>query len=176
VARKAIADLLPTPYFHVVFTSPHLLSGLALQNKRVLYDLLFRGAAETLTEVAADQRHLGATIGFLSVLHTWGQNLQHHPHIHCVIPAGGLASEGSRWIRAPAQFFLPVRVLSRVFRGRFVDGLKRVFRTRKLGFHGRLPPSATWLGAPDRVLTFSGSSPVAQKAAQPYMVSNNPNF
>jgi len=135
---KRAEDLLPVPYFHVVFTIPHDLSALALQNKKVLYDLLFRASAETLIEVAADPKHLGAKVGFLSVLHTWGQNLQHHPHLHCVIPAGGLAPDHSRWIRPPAAFFLPVRVLSKVFRGKFVDGLKRLYRAHKLAFHGPL--------------------------------------
>jgi Putative transposase/Transposase zinc-binding domain len=136
---KRSEDLLPVPYFHLVFTLPHELSALALQNKKALYGLLFRASAETLVEVAADPKHLGAEIGFLSVLHTWGQNLQHHPHIHCVIPAGGLAPDGSRWIRSPAAgFFLPVRVLSAVFRGKFTDGLKRLFRRNKIEFHGSL--------------------------------------
>jgi hypothetical protein len=135
---KRSEDLLPVPYFHVVFTLPHDLSGVALQNKKLVYDLLFRATAETLLEIAADPKHLGAKIGFLAVLHTWGQNLQHHPHIHCVIPAGGIAPDNARWIRAPTSFFLPVRVLSKVFRGKFVDGLKRLFQAHKLGFHGSL--------------------------------------
>jgi len=135
---KRSEDLLPVPYFHVVFTLPHDLSGLALQNKKLVYDLLFRATAETLLEVAADSKHLGAKVGFLAVLHTWGQNLQHHPHLHCVIPAGGLAPEHDRWIRAPTSFFLPVRVLSKVFRGKFVNGLKRLFQAHKLTFHGTL--------------------------------------
>jgi hypothetical protein len=134
---KRAKDLLPGRYFHVVFTLPHELSALVLQNKQLLYDLLFRASADTLLEVAADPKHLGADIGFLSVLHTWGQNLLHHPHIHCVVPAGGLAPDHSRWIHAPT-FLLPVRVLSKVFRGKFVDGLKRLFRAGKLQFHASL--------------------------------------
>jgi hypothetical protein len=137
VAKQA-ADLLPVPYFHVVFTLPHELSAVALQNKRAVYNLLFHAAAQTLLEVATDPMHLGAEIGFLAVLHTWGQNLQHHPHIHCIIPAGGLSPDHSRWIRSPPGFFLPVRVLSAVFRGKFSDGLKRLFRRGKLSFHGPL--------------------------------------
>jgi Transposase zinc-binding domain/Putative transposase len=125
-------ELLPVGYSHVVFTLPHELSWLALQNKQILYDLLFRASAATLLEVAADAKHLGATIGFLSVLHTWGQNLLHHPHVHCVIPAGGLAFDGTRWVGPRARFFLPVKVLSRVFRGKFVAGLKRAFARRAL--------------------------------------------
>jgi hypothetical protein len=136
--QKQAADVLPCSYFHVVFTIPHELSALALQNKRVLYDLLFQASAETLLDVAADPKHLGAEVGFLSVLHTWGQNLQAHPHIHCVIPAGGLAPDRSQWIRSPPGFFLPIRVLSRVFRGKFSHGLKRLFRRKKLEFHGTL--------------------------------------
>lgn len=132
------AELLPVRYFHVVFTLPHELAALALQNKRVIYDLLFRVSAETLIEVAADPEHLGAQLGFLSVLHTWGQTLLHHPHVHCVIPAGGLASDRSAWIPSSSKFFLPVKVLSRVFRGKFDAGLKRAFRRGKLSFHGGL--------------------------------------
>jgi hypothetical protein len=118
-------ELLPVGYFHVVFTLPHPLSPLLLQNKKLLYDLLFRASAETLLEIALDPKHLGAEIGFLSVLHTWGQNLRHHPHIHCVIPAGGLSPDHHRWIHPRYHFLLPQRVLSRVFRGKFIDSLKR---------------------------------------------------
>ncbi len=132
------AELLPVPYFHIVFTLPHELSALALQNKRLLYDLLFRTSAATLLEVARDPKHLGADIGLLSVLHTWGQNLQHHPHVHCVVPAGGLALDGSRWVASSRKFFLPVRVLSRVFRGKFTAGLKQLLHQGKLQFHGSL--------------------------------------
>ena len=121
---------------HVVFTIPHELSWLALQNKKVVYDLLFRSSAATLMEIAADPKHLGAEIGFLSVLHTWGQNLQAHPHIHCVIPAGGLSPDHQRWVHPRYAFFLPVKVLSRVFRGKFIAGLKRAFLQGKLRFPG----------------------------------------
>ena len=131
-------ELIGVSYFHVVFTLPHELSALALQNKRAIYDLLFRASAATLLEVAADPKHLGAEIGFFSVLHTWGQNLQAHPHVHCVIPAGGLSPNRSRWIHPKYPFFLPVKVLSRVFRGKFVAGLKCLYRRKKLGFHGNL--------------------------------------
>jgi len=129
-------ELLPVPYVHVVFTLPHQLAPLAYQNKRLLYSLLFHASAATLLEVAASPAHLGAEIGFLSVLHTWGQNLQHHPHVHCVIPAGGLSADRSRWIRPRYSFFLPRQVLREVFRGKFVAGLKRAFRQGKLGFYG----------------------------------------
>jgi hypothetical protein len=133
-------ELLAVAYVHVVFTLPHQLSPLALQNKKVLYDLLFRASAETLLEVAADPKHLGAQIGFLSVLHTWGQNLRHHPHVHCLIPAGGLSSDGDQWIHPRYPFFLPVRVLSRVFRGKFIASLKRRFRQHQLTFAATLKP------------------------------------
>ncbi len=137
---KRAEDLLDVPYFHVVFTLPHDLSALALQRRISKHSTIccFRASAETLIEVAADPKHLGARIGFLSVLHTWGQNLQHHPHVHCVVPAGGIAPDGSHWVHPPAGFFLPVRVLSKVFRGKFVAGLKRLFRKGELSFHGSL--------------------------------------
>jgi hypothetical protein len=147
------AELLPVPYFHIVFTLPHELSALVLQNKRLLYDLLFRASAATLLEVACDPKHLGAEIGLLSVLHTWGQNLQHHPHVHCVVPGGGLALDGSRWIVASSRFFLPVRVLSRVFRGKVTAELKQLLLQGKLEFHGSLQE----LAAPERVSCDSSS-------------------
>ena len=133
-------ELLPTRYVHVVFTLPRQLSPLAMQNKREIYALLFRASAETLIEVAHDPKHLGAEIGFFSVLHTWNQKLQHHPHVHCVVPAGGLAPDRSRWIDSQQNFFLPVDVLKKVFRGKFVDGLKTLHTEHRLGFHGTLTP------------------------------------
>jgi Putative transposase/Transposase zinc-binding domain len=131
-------ELLPVRYFHVVFTLPHQLSPLLLQNKKLLYDLLFRASAETLLELALDPKHLGAQIGFLAVLHTWGQNLRHHPHIHCVIPAGGPSSDHRRWVHPRYHFFLPRRVLSRVFRGKFIAGLRK--RHPQLVLSGALKP------------------------------------
>jgi Putative transposase/Transposase zinc-binding domain len=131
-------ELLPVKYVHVVFTIPHELSWLALQNKKVVYDLLFHASAATLLEVAADPKHLGAEIGFLSVLHTWGQNLQIHPHIHCVIPSGGLSPDHQHWIHPRYAFFLPVKVLGKVFRGKFTEGLKNAFRAGELTFPGRM--------------------------------------
>jgi hypothetical protein len=130
------AELLPVPYFHVVFTLPHELSALVLQNKRLLYDLLYRTSAETMLELARDPKHLGADIGFLGMLHTWGQSLEHHPHVHYIVPAGGLALDGSRWIDSSRRFFLPVHALSRVFRGKFVAGLKHLASQDKLQFYG----------------------------------------
>ncbi len=125
-------DLLDTSYFHVVFTVPHELNGLALENPRLFYDLLFTATAQTLLEIASDAKHLGAEIGVIAILHTWGQNLLLHPHIHCVIPAGGLSLDHRRWVRPRYAFFLPVKVLSRVFRGKFLAGLKRLHRRKKL--------------------------------------------
>jgi hypothetical protein len=131
-------ELLAVPYVHVVFTLPHALAPLALHNKRLLYTLLFRASAATLLEIAADPKHLGAGIGFLSVLHTWGQNLLHHPHVHCVIPAGGLSPDHKTWIHPKYRFFLPVKVLSLVFRGKFLNELRRAFRQGKLCLPGKL--------------------------------------
>jgi hypothetical protein len=131
-------ELLPVPYCHVVFTIPEQLAPLALQNQRVCYGLLFRAVSETLQQIAADGRHLGAKIGVLAVLHTWSQNLMHHPHIHCVVPAGGLSPDGSRWIACRPKFFLPVRVLSRLFRGKLLALLRQAFAEGKLEFFGQL--------------------------------------
>ncbi len=135
-------ELLPTGYVHAVFTLPRELAPLALQNKRLIYNLLFHSSAETLLEIARDPRHLGAEIGFFSVLHSWNQRLQFHPHIHCVIAAGGLAPDHSSWISARRTFFLPIGVLSRVFRGKFVAGLRNAFQGGELQFPGSLLPLA----------------------------------
>jgi hypothetical protein len=135
-------ELLPTRYVHVVFTLPRDLAPLALQNKRLIYNLLFHCSARTLIEIARDPRHLGAEIGFFSVLHTWDQRLQHHPHVHCVLAAGGFAPDHSRWTSSRHSFFLPVKVLSRVFRGKFVAGLRAAFLEGDLQFHGSLAPLA----------------------------------
>lgn len=132
------ADLLPVPYFHVVFTLPALLGPIALQNPRQIYGILFRAVSQTLLTIARDQRHLGAKIGFLAILHTWGQNLMHHPHLHCVVPGGGLGADESSWVSCHHSFFLPVRVLSRVFRGKFLHSLDRHYHTGELSFHGQL--------------------------------------
>jgi putative transposase/transposase-like zinc-binding protein len=131
-------ELLPSPYVHVVFTLPPQLASLALQNKKVIYDLLLRASAETLLEVARSPRHLGAEIGFFSVLHTWNQKLQLHPHVHCVVPAGGLSLDQTYWIRSHPRFFLPIHVLRRVFRGKFVAGLKSAFQHGQLHLSGNL--------------------------------------
>jgi len=131
-------ELLPTRYVHVVFTLPHRLAPLVLQNKKVLYDLLFRTSAETLLEVARDPRHLGAEIGFFSVLHTWSQKLGIHPHVHCVVPAGGLSLDHTRWVRSRKNYFLPKQVLREVFRGKFVEALKQAFQNGQLHFQGDL--------------------------------------
>ena len=138
--EKRRRELLPTSYVHVVFTLPRQLAPLTLQNKKVVYDLLFRTSAETLLEVARDPKHLGAEIGFFSVLHSWSQKLELHPHVHCVVPAGGLSADHSRWIKPHYAFFLPVKVLSRVFRGKFVAALQQAFQDGRLSFHGDLQP------------------------------------
>jgi len=137
-ARRA--ELLPVPYYHVVFTLPDSLAPLALQNKRVVYSLLFQTVAQTLLTLAADPKHLGATIGFLAVLHTWGQTLLHHPHLHCVVPGGGLSPDRQRWIACRRGFFLPVRVLSRLFRRLFLEALHQAFEQGRLQFHGTIQP------------------------------------
>jgi len=125
-------ELLDTSYFHAVFTVPHELNVLALENARLFYNLLFTASTQTLLAIASDAKHLGAEIGVIAILHTWGQNLLLHPHIHCVIPAGGLSTDHRRWVRPRYPFFLPVKVLSRVFRGKFLAGLKRLHRCNKL--------------------------------------------
>ena len=117
------ADLLPVPYFHVVFTLPAAIADIAYQNKAVVYDLLFKVSAETLTTIAADPKHLGARIGITSVLHTWGSAMTHHPHVHMIVPGGGISLDGERWVACRSGFFLPVRVLSRLFRRLFLERL-----------------------------------------------------
>ncbi|MEA3112682.1 MAG: hypothetical protein QOG58_2481, partial [Caballeronia sp.] len=137
------AELLPeVEYFHAVFTLPEPIAALAYHNKKALYDILFRTSAETLRTIAADPKHLGAEIGFITVLHTWGQNLQHHPHVHCVVPGGSIAPDGEHGIACRPGFFLPVRVLSRLFRRLFLEQLRRAFDTDALHFYGKLEPLA----------------------------------
>jgi hypothetical protein len=172
------AELLPVQYFHVVFTLPAPVAEIAFQNKATVYAILFRTAAETLRSIAADPKHLGAEIGLVAVLHTWGQNLHHHPHLHCVVPGGGPSPDGTRWIGCRPGFFLPVRVLSRVFRRLFLDQLHAAFKAGNLGFFGDLaklaqPATFTrrlrelhrveWVvyakppfGGPDQVLAYLG--------------------
>ena len=160
-------DLLNVPYFHVVFTLPSAVGPLALQNKRVVYGVLFRAVSETLSTIARDPKHLGANIGFLTVLHTWGQNLHHHPHIHCVVPGGGIALDNSRWVTCRENFFLPVRVLSRLFRQKFLAYLSEAFNKGDLCFHGRLETLAErrdWC----RLLTKLGSSDWVVYAKPPF--------
>ena len=149
MARAAWVDqreteLLPVPYFHVVFTMPQQLACIALQNKRVMYGILFRAAAETLQQLALDPKHLGANIGMLMVLHTWGQNLMHHPHVHSVVTGGGISPDGSRWVacrrtaRKRKPFFIDVRILSRVYRGKFISLMKQAYQRGELEFYGQL--------------------------------------
>ena len=136
------AELLPVPYFHLVFTLPNALGSIALANPRIVYDLLLRCAGATVLEVAANPDHLGARTGVLAVLHTWGQTLQLHPHAHCVVPGGGLSPDGTRWVGSRRHFFLPVRVLSRVFRGKFLAGLRAAFASGRLSSTGKCPATA----------------------------------
>lgn len=135
-ARRA--ELLPVEYFHIVFTIPEQLARIAFHNRKVVYDILFRATAETLTTIARDPQHLGAEIGFFAVLHTWGQNLLHHPHLHCVVPGGGLSADGERWVSSKPGYFLCVNVLSRLFRRLFLEQLRTAFRKGKLRFFGEL--------------------------------------
>lgn len=132
------AELLPVPYYHVVFTLPAAIGAIAYQNKAKVYGLLFSAAAETLTTIAADPKHLGAHIGVTAVLHTWGQNLDHHPHVHCIVPGGGISPDGKHWIACRPGFFLPVRVLSRLFRRLFIEGLQALHRAGELQFFNDL--------------------------------------
>ena len=172
------ADLLPVPYFHVVFTVPAEVAVMAFQNKAVVYAILFQAAAETLRTIAADPRHLGAEIGFIAMLHTWGQTLTHHPHLHCVVPGGGLSPDGARWIACRPNFFLPIHVLSRLYRRRFLEQLQAAFDAGRLRFFSDMAKLAerqtfaAWIkrlrqigwvvyakppfGSPDQVLAYLG--------------------
>jgi hypothetical protein len=176
--EKRQSELLQCEYFHVVFTLPEPLAALALQNKREMYGLLFRATAETLQSIAADPKHLGAQIGFFCILHTWGQTLTHHPHLHCVVPGGGISLDGSRWVACRPGFFLPVRVLSRRFRNLYLRYLEESYAAGKLQFSGQMQQlsdpksfaryvaplkSSEWVvyakppfGGPDRVLEYLG--------------------
>jgi len=176
--EKRQAELLPCQYFHVVFTLPEPLAALALQNKRQMYGSLFQATAETLQCIAADPKHLGAQIGFICILHTWGQTLTAHPHLHCVVPGGGFSLDGSRWVACRPGFFLPVRVLSRRFRTLYLRQLEQAYAAGKLQFHGDLEylsepqafarylaplREAEWVvyskppfGGPERVLDYLG--------------------
>src|SRR5579862_558595 len=134
------SELLDCPYFHVVFTVPEKIAAIAYQNKEAVYDILFHATAETLKTIAADPKHLGAEIGFFAVLHTWGQNLMFRPHLHCVVPGGGLSADGQRWVRCRARFFLSLRVLSRLFRRLFLERIEKAFNSGKLQFFASLEP------------------------------------
>jgi hypothetical protein len=134
------AELLEVEYFHVVFTLPEPIAAIAYQNKKPLYDMLFHASAEALRTIAGDPKHLGAEIGFFAILHTWGQTLLHHPHVHCVVPGGGISPDGEHWIACRLGFFLPVRVLSRLFRRLFLEQLHQAFNAGKLHFYSQLEP------------------------------------
>jgi hypothetical protein len=132
--EKRKEDLLPVGYFHVVFTIPQELNYITLTNQREMYSILFKSVSETLLELSSDKKYLGAEIGFMSILHTWGQNLMNHPHIHCIVPSGGLTLDGNRWINSKKDFFIPVKVLSRKFRGKFLFYLKKAYYSNKLKY------------------------------------------
>jgi len=131
-------DLLPTSYFHLVFTLPEGLRPLALRNQKVVYNLLFKFASETLTQLAKDPKYLGAEIGFIAMLHTWSQTLMDHPHLHCLVPGGGLSLDGKQWVSSREDFFIPVKVLSSLFRGKFLDNLKKAYEAGELQFAGQI--------------------------------------
>ena len=131
-------DLLPIPYFHVVFTLPEQLRPLALRNQKILYNLIFKAASQTLRQLGADPKHLGAHIGFIAILHTWSQTLLHHPHLHCIVTGGGPSPDRKRWIAAKDRFFIPVRVLSTLFRGKFLAFLKQAWEAGNLRFPGQI--------------------------------------
>jgi len=133
-------ELLPVEYFHVVFTLPEQIAAIAFHNKKAVYNILFQAAAQTLLTIAGDPKHLGAHIGFFAILHTWGQNLQHHPHLHCVVPGGGLSLDRQQWIDCRPGFFLPVRVLSRLFRRLFLKALRHAYQKGQLNFYSELQP------------------------------------
>jgi hypothetical protein len=135
-ARRA--ERLPVEYYHLVFTVPDLIGHIAFQNKKQVYDILFVTVSQTLRTIAADPKHLGADIGFVAVLHTWGQNLMHHPHVHCVVPAGGLSPDEQTWVSSRPGFLFPVKVLSRLFRRLFLESLERAFKKGTLTFNGKL--------------------------------------
>lgn len=161
------AELLPVEYFHVVFTLPEQIAEIAFYNKETVYGILFRAAAETLLTIARDEKHLGANIGFFGVLHTWGQNLLHHPHVHFVVPAGGLSADHQRWISCRPGFFLPVKVLSRLFRRFFLEALREAFQQSKLQFFGPVEPLRD-------AIAFAGC--IASHAAREWVVYAKPPF
>jgi hypothetical protein len=137
------ADLLPVANFHVVFTLPAAIAAIAYQNKATIYDILFTASAETVIAIAADPKHLGARIGITSVLHTWGSAMTHHPHVHMIVPGGGITADGSRWVSCRPNFFLPVQVLSRLFRGLFLAKLRAAHQAGRLKFLASTPTSMT---------------------------------
>jgi Putative transposase/Transposase zinc-binding domain len=136
VARKK--DLLPIAYFHLVFTLPEEVKPLALRNQKVVYNLLFKAVSETIKELTEDSKYLGAKVGFIAILHTWSQNLMDHPHIHCIVTGGGLSTHGKRWIPCKKDFFLPVKVISRLFRGKFLAYLKETYAKGEMDFPGKI--------------------------------------
>jgi hypothetical protein len=160
-------DLLPVPYFHVVFTVPEQISAIALGNKKLVYGLLFRAATETLSKIARDPERLGAEIGFVAVLHTWTQTLLHHPHVHCVVPGGGLSPDGTRWVASRAKFFLPDPVLSQMFKGKLLDLLTKAVEAGKVKFKG----STGYLSEPGAWSQFR-----SEMRAKRWIVQSKPPF
>jgi Putative transposase/Transposase zinc-binding domain len=159
------AELLPVPYFHVVFTLPPAAAAIAFQNKQIVYGLLMRAAAQALTDLAA--KRLGVKIGLIAVLHTWGQTLTHHPHVHCLVPGGGVALDGQRWIACKPNFLLSVHALTKAFRRLFLDGLHAAFRRGELGFFGDLAPLAEAAAFAERVRALR-QSPFVVYAKPPF--------
>ncbi len=164
------AELLAVAYYHVVFTVPAELADIAYQNKAVVYDILFKAASQTLLTIAADPKHLGARIGVTAVLHSWGSAMTHHPHVHCIVPGGGLSADGQSWVSCRPRFFLPVRVLSRLFRRLFLDRLADAHLEDRLGFFGDLAGLAdrsAFTPAWPRCVAASGSSTPSARSPDP---------
>ena len=152
------AELLPVPYFHVVFTLPSAIGDIAYQNKAVIYDLLFKVAAETMLTIAADPAHLGARIGITAVLHTWGSAMTHHPHVHMIVSGGGISRDGSRWVSCRRRFLLPVRVLSELFRGLMLEKLLAAHAAGQFQFFGSMPVSPSARPSPPTWRHCAGAS------------------
>jgi hypothetical protein len=164
------AELLPVPYYHVVFSLPAAIADIAYHNKAALYDILFKAAAETLTTIAADPKHLGARIGFTAVLHSWGSAMTHHPHVHIIVPGGGISRDGQRWVSCRPGFFLPVRVLSRLFRRLFLEQLNALHAAGRLQFfgdHARLNERGAFAATSHRCASSNGSSTASARSAGP---------
>jgi hypothetical protein len=163
--EQRLARLLPVPYFHVVFTLPEEIKPLTLRNRQRVYELLFRSASATLLQLAADPKRLGAQIGLTAVLHTWGQNLLFHPHLHCVVTGGGLSNDGKRWQTAREDYLLPVKVMGRFFRGKFLHGLQKLYEQGELAFAGNTESltDPKIFGSPDHIRTYPSVIPLQHR-------------